>query len=572
MNFKNRKNMKKHLLVSLLMGCALTQGLAQNSVEQMVTASWRQTAPFNDECPDGSAAGCGAIAVAQILNYYKMPAHGFGRATYEDVDVDFDSRMIDWTNIRDTYNQGEYSESEGKAVASLVYQVGAAMKMKYSSSSSPHNFPSMMWGLQHHLHFSPMSRYRHRRYYSTAEWIEMLDDELQSGHPVFYRGDHTSPESGVVGHMYVIDGKNKDGLYHFNFGHDNKQQDKYADLSIINQRNAAWAGSNSVSYHHRQAMVTDFYPVDGLTDNDFDKTALVLCSPIVLGGQPYATTIEVQGKVQAKFQVRHVSFTGGPGQYSLGFYREGELADVAKTIRDMSFSDGGRAINVDRLFTLPDHLADGDYVMSIISRDDADSQWVRGWDDAVNAVPVTVKNNVYTFHLPDYHALETKLYLGDEGIREVDGATTDGKVLEFTVHNPSDNNFEENLRLVVSNQGDSYSYEMPTSIYSGQKVTYRFRMSDTDIDTRNGYSAIAYYKEVNTDEWIQLTDKTTNIRMPEGTATDGLTIYTVNGSTIKHIAHQDIDGTYASVLSNLPKGVYIVRDKNGTRKVVKRNQ
>jgi len=145
-------------------------------------------------------------------------------------------------------------------------------------------------------------------------------------------------------------------------------------------------------------------------------------------------------------------------------------------------------------------------------------------------------------------------------------------VLEFTVHNPSDNNFEENLRLVVSNQGDSYSYEMPTSIYSGQKVTYRFRMSDTDIDTRNGYSAIAYYKEVNTDEWIQLTDKTTNIRMPKGTATDGLTIYTVNGSTIKHIAHQDIDGTYASVLSNLPKGVYIVRDKNGTRKVVKRNQ
>jgi len=84
--------------------------------------------------------------------------------------------------------------------------------------------------------------------------------------------------------------------------------------------------------------------------------------------------------------------------------------------------------------------------------------------------------------------------------------------------------------------------------------------------------SVCNYKEVNTDEWILLTDKATNIRMPEGTATDGLTIYTVNGSTIKHIAHQDIDGTYASVLSNLPKGVYIVRDKNGTRKVVKRNQ
>lgn len=564
--------MKKYLLSMMMMGCAVGNVLAQQSVEPMVSASWHQTIPFNDECPDGAAAGCGAIAVAQILNYYKMPAHGYGRATYGNVDVDFDSRSIDWTNIRDSYAQGGYNEAEGRAVASLVYLVGAAMKMNYGAASSPYNYPSMMWGLQHHLHFSPTSRYINRHYYSTAEWIEMLDANLQSGHPVFYRGDHTQTGKGMVGHMYVIDGKDGQGLYHFNFGHASKQQDKYADLNIINQGNGIWPGAYSVSYHHRQAMVTDLYPVDGLTDSDYDHASLVLSSPIVLGGHPHAVTIEAQGTVQAKFQVRYVSFTGGSGQYSLGFYRQGQLVDVAKTIRNSSFTDGGYAINIDRQFTLPDHLADGDYEMSVVWRDNADSPWVRGWDNAPNRVPVTVRNDVYTFTLPNYHTLETHLYLGDEGISEVPGVTAYGKVLEFTACNPSDNNFEDSLKVVVLANGQRREYAMPTSIYGGQRITYRFLVDGNDINTNNGYTVETYYKEVNTGEWMPLADKRASVHAIERTVFNGLEIYTIEGKLVKRIAHQEIESTYSGVLSALPKGIYVVHDQNGSRKFVKKDK
>lgn len=122
----------------------------------------------------------------------------------------------------------------------------------------------MMWGLQHYLHLSPKSRYRHRYYYSTAEWIEMLNSELQNGHPVFYRGDFPRPGKKTVGHMYVIDGCDAGGRYHFNFGHAIKSEDKFTDLNIINQSNGIWPGIYSVSYHHHQAMVTDFYPPKGI--------------------------------------------------------------------------------------------------------------------------------------------------------------------------------------------------------------------------------------------------------------------------------------------------------------------
>jgi hypothetical protein len=559
--------MKKSLLVTFLTGVVMNL-MAQSSIEPIVTASWHQSEPFNEECPDGAAAGCGAIAVAQILNHYKMPLHGFGRATYENVDVNFDNRSIDWGNIRDSYPQKGYSNTEGKAVASLVYQVGAAMKMKYGSASSPHNYPSMMWGLQHHLHFAPQSRYHHRRYYSTAEWIEMLNSELEKGRPVFYRGDHSTPEK-MVGHMYVIDGRDAEGYYHFNFGHANKKQDKYTDLNIINQGDGIWPGIYSVSYHHQQAMLTDFFPVDGLTDGDFDHTALVLNSPIVLESQPLAKTIGVRGTVQAKFQVRHVSFAGGAGQYSLGFYQQDKLVATVQTVRDMSFSDGGRGINIDRKFTLPKHLADGNYVMSIISRDDENSPWVRGWDNAPNRVPVNVKNNTYTFSMPNYHTLETNLYLTEEGIKEVKGIATNGKVLELTICNPSDNNFEDSIKLVVSAKGKTCEYIMPTSIYNGQRITYRFLVADKDIDTHGDYSVKAYFKEANSDEWIKLSDHPTGVQVPESMEFDGLEIYTIDGKRIKRIAAMDVDGSYSGILSSLPKGIYVIRDKNGTRKFVK---
>ena len=561
-----RNNLKKRALMTLML-CVSLVTWAQNSMEPMVMASWHQSAPFNNECPNGSAAGCGAIAVAQILNYYKMPTHGYGRATYENVDVDFESRTIDWANVRDSYPHGMYSAVEGAAVAGLVYQVGAAMKMKYGSSSSPHNYPSMMWGLQHYLHFSPQSRYRHRHYYSTAEWIEMLNAELQNGHPVFYRGDHTRPGMSMVGHMYVVDGSDGNGLYHFNFGHASSEQDKYADLNIINQGDGIWPGIYSVSYHHRQAMVTDFYPVDGLTDADYDHTALVLNSPIVLEGQPSATSVRAETKVQAKFQFRYVSFIGGSCQFSLGFYQRDDLKAVSKTVRNTSLTDGGYAVNVDRSFTLPDHLADGDYEMSIISRDDENSPWVRGWDNAPNRVPVTVKNDVYTFTMPNYHTLETHLYLKDGVIREVTDVKADGKVLELTVCNPSDNNFEDSLRLVVTANGQTRQYDMVTSIYDGQKVTYRFLVGSNDIDTTNGYTAVAHYKEVNTGEWLQLLDQTMGIGTATATKFEGVEIYTTGGSLLKCIGKMDVATSYSQALSQLPKGIYVIRDNSGTRKI-----
>ena len=81
----------------------------------------------------------------------------------------------------------------------------------------------------------------------------------------------------------------------------------------------------------------------------------------------------------------------------------------------------------------------------------------------------------------------------------------------------------------------------------------------------------AYYKETNTGEWVMLTDTAPNaIRQPDNPVFEGLEIYTINGVMIEKIERGEIDSTYSAVISRLSRGVYIIRDKNGTRKFIKR--
>ena len=68
-----------------------------------------------------------------------------------------------------------------------------------------------------------------------------------------------------------------------------------------------------------------------------------------------------------------------------------------------------------------------------------------------------------------------------------------------------------------------------------------------------------------------LKDKASDIRAAMPIPFNGVEIYTVGGKLIKRIDKMDIDSSYSQYLSQLPKGIYIIRDKNSTRKYVKQN-
>ena len=123
---------------------------------------------------------------------------------------------------------------------------------------------------------------------------------------------------------------------------------------------------------------------------------------------------------------------------------------------------------------------------------------------------------------------------------------------------------------MVTAGGQIRQYDMVTSVYDGQKVTYRLLVGSNDIDTTNGYTAVAYYKEANTGEWLRLAGQAAGINPTICTASDGVEIYTVGGVLLKQIGRENLETSYSLALAQLPRGIYIIRDKAGQRKYAKR--
>ena len=186
--------------------------IAQNDF--LISSKWDQSTPFNNMCPvvngTNTVTGCGATALAQILNFYKQPLHGYEELSYkatnieDSIKVDFNKICFDWANMQDEYSkQISETDASAKAVSQLMYACGTAVQMQYGlTESSVNNSHKMLYGMQHYLHFSPDSRYLHRKFYSTDEWKEIINNNLSNGHPVFYRGDWIF-QGSKTGHMFI---------------------------------------------------------------------------------------------------------------------------------------------------------------------------------------------------------------------------------------------------------------------------------------------------------------------------------------------------------------------------------
>ena len=129
---------------------------AYEAVSPLLTTKWGQGYPYNGLCPDygndRAAAGCVAVAMAQIMNYHRWPERGSGVVD----GTDLSTHVYDWAHIKDSYAYttdgsgtripADFTESEGKAVAVLMSDAGRALVVGERGLSSSHlgcAFPSL---------------------------------------------------------------------------------------------------------------------------------------------------------------------------------------------------------------------------------------------------------------------------------------------------------------------------------------------------------------------------------------------------------------------------------------------
>ena len=145
---------RRHIIIPLAVAAISGFGSMAQGIPPMLTSEYDQSYPYDKKCPYNSAAGCGAVAIAQILRYYGMPSHGYGEMSYystylmDSVKVNFEEMKFDWDLLSDRYEEGDFSDASADAVASVVFASGAAMYSNYGSSTSVGNYAKMMYGLQ----------------------------------------------------------------------------------------------------------------------------------------------------------------------------------------------------------------------------------------------------------------------------------------------------------------------------------------------------------------------------------------------------------------------------------------
>lgn len=492
-----------------------------NITEPMVKSLWHQDAPYNIMIPNGKSASCGPIAVAQILNYYKAPHHGFGHVTLYDNDLDYSSTSIDYNNILNEYRSGSYNQTQADAVANLIWHVGAAMTLKYSTATGTPGTENnrMVWGIQKYLHISQNCRFRLRKFYSTEQWMKMLDEQLEAGRPVYYRGRAFRYNSGSdgIGHIFVVDGKNSEGLYHINFGHGSTQQNKFASLDVINQSTSIYPGDYGVYYNWEQGMTTDLYPDENFDEATFNDYPVYLEEPLCLNENKRLDrlTIATGGSFQLTMNLRVYNNdyikakdgTTGYWQYALGVYNGGLLKTVITPQEGNTFSS--TSILLTKTFVFPTTIGNGEYELRVVTRHGNEELWQSVWDIAPNVINAVVDNNNVVLTTMGNHTLETNLYLLSP-ITEIGDAnnTYTGKLFSLRLKNPSDNNFENKIKFEIISGGTvRATYDQMTSVYSGCEVEYHFLIPNEVFDFTNNsdYTVKAYYYEHNQSKYIELT-------------------------------------------------------------------
>lgn len=220
---------------------------------------WWQGSPYNGmapaaanmpaDCLGRSYVGCAATALAQIMKGLRHPAYGYGQHTYTytyagqeyTLSSDFSSHSYKYSNMRTGY--GPTSTQTGyRDVAQLFYDVDVALNMRFMGENGSDAYTrDIIKAMIAYFDYNPGIQYllKSNYTYNQEAWTDMIYTELDNGRPVYYLGYRTIDNSGNpcnVGHAFVLDGYDRDGKVHVNWGFQPEEYNTYFELDMLSPR------------------------------------------------------------------------------------------------------------------------------------------------------------------------------------------------------------------------------------------------------------------------------------------------------------------------------------------------
>lgn len=227
---------------------------------------------FNQYCPSWYSnscgrtfAGCGAIAIAQVLWYWQWPSEA---SIPIDIDmagtpsISNETKYYDWEKMLAEINYDTRNDT-ALAVAKLIRDCGYACHTLYgdSCSSSSRTFVNNALSSRFSYHTNGYAL-------RSGAWGDAIRNEINNGRPVIYNG------LGKEGHWFIVDGYEASDitLFHINWGW-RGSFDGYYSLDNLNP-----AG---IYFNNCHAAIMGIYPNCGQLPTDLN-----LYLPGVLASNP----------------------------------------------------------------------------------------------------------------------------------------------------------------------------------------------------------------------------------------------------------------------------------------------
>lgn len=232
---------------------------AETIVTPLLHSSWNQSKYYNDLCPQDENApggydgkvpnGCVAVAMSQIMYYYRYPESGTGSHTnytdYGNFYVNFAQQTYNYDAMCDKLSFYNHE------VAKLIFHCGTAINMMYGPDGSGAYSQDVPETMSSYFRYSTDSYYSSKHNYSDPSWCNMLKTELEARRPIYYSG---YSEEG--GHAFVCDGYNSDNYFHFNFGWGGSSNGYYITQSTETDNNEVGG------YGYWQSAIFNLHPLD----------------------------------------------------------------------------------------------------------------------------------------------------------------------------------------------------------------------------------------------------------------------------------------------------------------------
>lgn len=217
------------------------------TVGPLLTSIWGQSVEFTWECPgynfyipgqsgcncERCAAGCVAIAMAQVMYFWSYPINA-GYYSY-----------YDWCNMSDELDNTNTFELN--AIAKLIYDCAESVDMGYCADgcSSSASTQDAVDALRFQFGYHEDIDYKRKWWHSLENWKGFIKSDINNGQPIIYRGE------GSNGHAFVCDGYEEIGgndSFHFNWGWYGNENDFYT-LDNLNPGSSNYSDAQAAIFH-----------------------------------------------------------------------------------------------------------------------------------------------------------------------------------------------------------------------------------------------------------------------------------------------------------------------------------